>query len=117
VTGRNGGAYGPRRNAKRSSSGVGYVCDRCWRRAEVIVILPGLHAPRVARVICWEHVPNGGMGVYGFDLERWFDDGPDLRDRSRRCSIRQHWLEAKKHGVDAVELVEQALARALRETG
>ena len=81
-----------------------YLCDRCGRPANAITILPGLHRPpTLARVTCWPHAPRRG-NAYGFELGRWFDDGPDLNDPSRRYSIRRHLLAVKIHGAQAVAL-------------
>ena len=73
----------------------------------LITLLPGAHDPRVARITCWEHGPET-FGAYQFELGRWFDDGPDLRDRSRRWTMREQLL-TKRLGGEAVDLVEEAL--------
>jgi hypothetical protein len=107
----------PRRRRSRRSSSPVYICDRCWRAAQTITVLPGLHRPRVARVTCWDHQPESGPlgGAYGFRLGEWFDMGPDWRDHSRRYSMRDHWLDTKIRAAEAVDLVEAALARSLRD--
>jgi hypothetical protein len=88
-----------KRRKLRRASGPEYICDRCWRRAETITVLPGLHAPRVARVTCWEHQPEGDLlgGAYGFKLAEWFSYGvPDWNEPSRDYSVRQHLLDTKR---------------------
>jgi hypothetical protein len=92
------------------------VCDRCWRPAQTITILPGLFDPKVARVTCWEHQPEGDLlgGAYGFELPEWFSYGvPDWNEPSRNYSMRQHLLDSKRlrprpksqDGQRAVEVV------------
>jgi hypothetical protein len=84
----------PRRRASRSPTPE-HVCDRCWKPARLITVLPGLREPRVARITCWEHEADGDS----LELRDWSDE-------------RRHWRDTEAHGAEAVELVERALARA-----
>ncbi len=83
-------------------------CDFCTEPmpVESVHVLPNLMAPPTAvRFACEDHDPGG----YHFPLWGWTDGPPDWHDRSRPYTRRDHLLDTKVHGEEAVAMVDAAI--------